>query len=290
MPKLPESIQLPAYLFELLVETLRISKGAILLPDYDENLFVPWASSGFDATTLHRLRIPDEDADLIHRRGSSGVIWSGEEVRDFAPYFSRREASQLEKLLLFPFVDDESIQALLVVTETPYLERQSEFLRLILAAVGEPAARVVQAQRLRYSDVIRHSVVFRIDELPVVTERLNERAPRRVHLVHLDLADIVSQIATGNVYLDAYRVWQDVLRIVASLFATTGIVCDLDRNRLLLCIHGEVQSDVELMVHHIGATISELLPELAEVPVLRFTSCEYPADGADLLQLARSLL
>ena len=32
---------------------------------------------------------------------------------------------------------------------------QSEFLRLILAAVGEPAAQVVQTQRLRYLDVIR---------------------------------------------------------------------------------------------------------------------------------------
>jgi len=272
------------------VDTLQISKGAILLPDYDENLFVPWASTGLDMTTLHRLRIPDEDIDAIQARGPSGIIWEKEEVRSFTPYFSRREASQLERILLFPFVSAGGVQALLLLLETPYFDQHSEFLRLILAAVGEPAAQVVQKQRLRYSDVIRHAVVFKANELPLVTERLTERAPRGVHLVLMRLADVVSQVATANEHLDPYRVWQDILRIVASLFASTGIVCDLDQNQLLICLHGTLEDDLELIVYHIGATIAELLPEVTDVPVLRFESKEYPADGADLLQLARSLL
>ena len=290
LPELPESIQLPAHLFSLLVNTLQISKGAILLPDYDENLFVPWASVGIDTTTLHRLRIPDEDIDAIQARGLSGIIWGEDEVRDFAPYFSRREASQLERILLFPFMNTGGIQAVLLLLETPYFEEQSEFLRLILAAVGEPAAQVVQTQRLRYLDVIRHSVVFKASELPVVTERLTERAPRGVRLILLRLADIVSQVATANEHLDPYRVWQDLLRIVASLFASTGTVCDLDQNQLLICLHGALEDDLELIVYHIGATIAELLPEVSDVPVLRFEFKEYPADGDDLLQLARSLM
>ncbi|MEE8440320.1 MAG: hypothetical protein V3S41_01265 [Spirochaetia bacterium] len=290
LPELPKSIQLPAHLFSLLVSTLQIGKGAILLPDYDENLFVPWASTGIDVTTLHRLRIPEEDVDAIQARGPSGIIWENDEVRSFAPYFSRREASQLERILLFPFVSTGGVQALLLLLETPYFNEQSEFLRLILAAVGEPAARVVQKQRLRYSDVIRRAVVFRAAELPLVIERLTERAPHGVHLVLLRLADIVSQVATANEHLDPYRVWQDLLRIVASLFASTGIVCDLDQNRLLICLHGALEDDLELIVYHIGATIAELLPEVTDVPVLRFQSKEYPADGADLLQLAHSLV
>jgi hypothetical protein len=290
LPGLPESIQLPAHLFSLLVDTLQIGKGAILLPDYEENLFVPWASTGMDATTLHRLRIPDEDIDAIKARGPSGIIWGQDEVRSFAPYFSRREASQLEQLLLFPLVSGGGVQAVLLLLDTPYFDHHSEFLRLILAAVGEPAAQLVQKQRLRYSDVIRHAVVFRAIELPLVTERLADRAPRGVHLILLRLADIVSQVATANEHLDPYRVWQDILRIVASLFASTGSVCDLDKNQLLISLHGALEDDLELIVYHIGATIAELLPEVTDVPVLRFESREYPADGADLLQLARSLL
>lgn len=228
--------------------------------------------------------------DAISARGAGGVIWEDDEVRAFAPYFSRREASQLEKLLLFPFVSDAGVQAVLVLLQTPYLERHGEFLRLILAAVGEPAAQVVQRQRLRYSDIMRHAVVFKAAELQILTGRLAERAPRGIHLVRLDLADVVSQVATANEYLDPHRVWQDILRIVASLFASTGSVCDLGRRRLLICLHAALEDNLDLIVHHVGATIAELLPELSDAPVLRFDSRAYPDDGADLLQLARSLM
>jgi hypothetical protein len=267
-----------------------VEKGAILLPDYDENLFVPWASTGLDATTLHRLRLPDEDVETVVSRGASGVMWNGDDVQHLKPYFSRREASQLERVLLFALVVDGKAQAVLLISDTAYFEHHTDFLRLILAAIGEPAARVVQTQRLRYSDIIRHSVVFKIDELPVVMEKLRERAPRAVGLVHLQLTDIVAQIVTANRHIDPYRVWQDLVRIVASLFASTATVCDLDRSQMLICLHGALEDDLDLIVYHIAVTISRLLPEVAGVPVLRFNSREYPSDGGDLLQLARSLM
>lgn len=290
MPGLPESIQLPAHLFSLLVSTIDVRKGALLLPDYDESLFVPWASVGIDATTLHRLRLPEEDIDTVQARGGGGIVWKGEELHGFAPYFSRREASQLEQLLLFPFVSGETVQAVLLLLETPYFEDGAEYLRLILAAVGEPAAQIVQKQRLRYSEIMRHAVVFKSTELEIVAERLADRAPRGVHLVHLSLADIVSQVVSENAYLDSYRVWQDLLRIVASLFASTGSVCELNQHQLLLLLHGSLEDSLGLIVYHIGVTIAELLPELSDVPVVRFESRNYPADGSDLLELAHSLM
>lgn len=236
------------------------------------------------------MRLPDEDVSAIVTRGPSGVIWEETDASNLRPYFSRREASQLERVLLFAFVTDDEAQAVLMISETPYFEHQTEFLRLILAAVGEPAARVIQKQRLRYSDIIRHAVVFKIDELPVVTEKLADRAPRGVSLITLQFSDVVSQVAAANSHIDTYRVWQDILRIVAALFASSATVCDLDRNQLMICLHGSIEDDLTLIVHHIGVTIAELLPEVVDVPVLRFQSREYPNDGPDLLQLARALM
>jgi hypothetical protein len=111
-----------------------------------------------------------------------------------------------------------------------------------------------------------------------------------VHLIHLDLSDVVSQVVSDNAYLDPYRVWQDILRIVAALFSSTGSVCELERHQLLLLLHGSLEDNLELIVHHVGVTIAELLPELSDVPVVRFESRNYPADGSDLLELAHSLM
>jgi hypothetical protein len=55
-------------------------------------------------------------------------------------------------------------------------------------------------------------------------------------------------------------------------------------------LHGALEDDLELIVHQIGVTIAELMPEVSDVPVLRFDSRTYPADGSDLVELARTLM
>ena len=272
------------------MENLDLRRAALLLPDYDEDLFVPWASNGLDATSLHRLRIPVEDLNAAIDQSETGLVWIGDNSRDFAPYFSRREATMLDNLLVFPFVFDGDLQSVLIITDTPYFDDHTEYLRIILAAVGEPAARVIQEKRLAFSRLMRQSIVFKRSEIGIVAERVAEKASNGITAVLLQLADIVSQVATANEYLDPYRVWQDVLRITTALFASTASVCDADEHRALLLLHGAVGDDRELVIHHVAATIADFLPELSTIPVLRFSSARYPDDGNDIGALIDALL
>lgn len=290
LPSLHESLELPAHLFTLLVENLQLERAAILLPDYDEDVFVPWASCGLDATSIHRLRIPTVDLQMVLDQGDAGVVWIGETSREFAPYFSRREASMLEHLLVFPFVDGDGIQGVLVITETPYFDGYVEHLRIVLAAVGEPAARTMNVQRARRARVMRQSIVFKPAEIGVVTERTAAGAANNVRVVLLQLADVVSQIATSNAHLDAFRVWQDVLRTLAALFASSASVCDADDHRALLLVHGPGDEDLELMIQHVAASIADVLPEVSAIPTLRYQTARYPEDGSDPEALVTSLL
>jgi hypothetical protein len=290
LPALPESLELPAHLFRLLVENLDLSRSAILLPDYDEDVFVPWAAHGLDATSLHRLRIPTADLRVVLAGNEAGVMWVGDSCREFAPYFSRREASILEQLLVFPFADQDDLQAVLIVAESSYFGVHTEFLRIILAAVGEPAASTMQQQRLAGAPFMRQSIVFKPIEVDTVAERISAHSPGGTRLVLLQLSDIISQVATANDFLDPFRVRQDVLRVLAGVFASTASVCDVDEHRALLLLHGATEEDLELLVQHASATLAHYFPEISDVPVLRFTSRRHPDDGDDLAALVRSLL
>lgn len=290
LPELPQSIEQPAHLFRLLVENLQLRRATILIPDYDEDVFVPWASHGLDATSLHRLRIPVSDLESVAREGGAGALWSGDAVGAFAPYFSRREASMLENLLVFPIAHEEGIQAVILITETPYFESHAEYLRIILAAVAEPAARSIRNDRFAYTTTLSRSIVFKPGEIGVVAGRIASRAGGRVMILVIQLSDLVSQVATFNDYLDPFRVWQDVLRAVAGLFASTASVCDADDQRALALVHGEVGEDVELIVQHISASLATFLPEIEAAPVLRYEVRHYPEDGSDLAALVHGLL
>lgn len=289
LPSLPESFEQPAHLFQLLVSSLDLRRAALLLPDYDEDIFVPWASNGLDATSIHRLRIPSADLEQVVASSGAGLVWLGEESREFAPYFSRREASMLEHLLVFPLASDEGLQAVLLVTDTPYFDGAIEYLRVILAAVGEPAAREIRHCREDRLRTMRQAIVFKPSEIAIVAGRIAGRTSGDVRLLSVDLSDIVSQIATSNEYLDSFRVWQDVLRAIAALFASTASVCDTDGHRALLLVHGRTDSDLTLLLHHVGASLLCVFPEIAAVPVLRHVERRFPEDDDDLPRLASSL-
>jgi len=220
----------------------------------------------------------------------AGLIWSGDHAREFAPYFSRREASMLEHLLVFPLANAHGLQAVLLITETPYFDDHTEYLRIILAAVGDPSARAIHSARIAYASVMGRSIVFKRDEIEVVANRIASRKPLGVRIVLLQLSDLVSQIVTSNDYLDHFRVWQDVLRAVAAFFSSTASVCDADEQRALLLVHGGVEQDTELLVQHVSASLTHLLPEVTAAPVLRYTMGLFPDQGEDLAALARSLL
>ncbi|MFW5689820.1 MAG: iron-containing alcohol dehydrogenase, partial [Spirochaetota bacterium] len=89
---------------------------------------------------------------------------------------------------------------------------------------------------------------------------------------------------------DAFRVWQDVLRAVAAVFASTASVCDVDEHRALVLMHAASDDDTELLVHHVAATLASLFPEVSSVPVLRTVARAFPDDGDDLNAIVASLL
>ena len=289
LPELPPSIELPANLFRLLVDELCLSRAAFLVPDYDEQLFVPWAHKGFDATTLHRLKIPAGEMNRIGKDAAGGLYLRGDPLGELAGYFSRREAISLEQLFVFPFTDASGIRAVLLVADSDYFGTDEHGLQLVLAALGESAARVIGRQRQRYAESMRYSVVFRSDEIDLVARRTAEQKGT-VTLVVIELSDIVSQVATANSYIDPFRVWQDVLRAFAALFASTARLCDAGSHRALLCLHEHADGDLDLVAHQVAHTLLHLLPELAATPVLPYGARHYPADGSDIAALVRSML
>ncbi len=286
---LPGGLQAPAQLFGLLAENLDLKRAAILLPDYDDGTFVPWASLGFDTTTLQRMRMAKDDIATLGERGPAGVVWEGIEIKRFAPYFSHREATMLEQLLILPFTSGEQTHAVILIAESPYLTGRQEILRIVLAAVAQAAATLVSEQRHERARVLGHAVTFKRDEIGVVVDRVTSRTGEAPTILLIELSDVVSQITTANQHSDSFRVWQDVLRAMATLFASTASVCDAGSNRVLALIHSSTSDDFSLMAQQIAATLWSFFPELGGTTPPRI-EVEQPAKAEQTAEAAFALL
>ena len=115
-----DGVELPSRLFTSLKRNLSIVKGALLLYDPVRLEYAPWASCGFDETTLHRLRISlgaNETFNALANGKPLSVTDQG--LRNaFQTYFSSREfASVGAGVLLCPFIVDDTLAGVLLVTE-----------------------------------------------------------------------------------------------------------------------------------------------------------------------------
>lgn len=196
----------------------------------------------------------------------------------------------LEHVLFFPFSSADGLHAMVVVTDSSYFEGRTEYLRIILAAIAEPVAKAMHDARHVYAQTMRQAIVFKATDIAPLSERVAANAPGGVRVVLLELADVISQVAASNDLLDPFRVQQDVVRRIASLFASTGSVCDAEGHRALLLLHGTTEEDTELLVQHVAADLAYLMPELSGVPVLRFAASRYPDESTDLHGLIDALL
>jgi hypothetical protein len=132
----------------------------------------------------------------------------------------------------------------------------------VLAAVGQAAAELIGEQRHARVRVLGHAVTFKRDEIGVIVDRVTSRTGEAPMLLLVELSDVVSQIATANRYTDSFRVWQDVLCGIATLFASSASVCDAGSSRALVLIHSSTPDDFDLVAQQIAATLWELFPEL----------------------------
>ena len=154
---LPDGLELPSQLFSALAEQLSIEKGALLLFDPVRLVYAPWASLGYDQTTLHRMRIPlgaNESFNAL-ANGSPVLVEDASTRGAYEQYFSAREFSSLSRILLTPFITAEKLVGVLLLTALkPPFAGDAELLQCLkaIADAGSPRVQKAREKKLRRAD------------------------------------------------------------------------------------------------------------------------------------------
>jgi hypothetical protein len=263
---LEQGLEAPARLFSLLVEGLGLRKAALLLFDPLRLVYAPWAAAGFDETTLRRLRFSPGSSTILGRLAAGEtLLYSGRgELQDLRAFFSVREFAALQSLLLLPFIHDHRMVGLLLAVPPAgcLAERRLDGLGALTGRGG----RALYRARERYLEAVRRAQPEKADSLRegVLAAADSCRARgRKLLLVQLCLRKVVGEVLQRDPPLDAFRLQEDITRIILSLFQPLGAVFRTGPQTLLVVVSGMEVPDVELLLHHVRASLKTLLPELA---------------------------
>jgi len=265
--EIEEGIESPGRLFTLVKEQLQLDRAALLLFDPVRMAFAPWAVHGFDETTKHRLRIPLGANETMNRLASGKVLLLSkpEELQQFQQFFSFREFSTLSKLLLVPFIHVSKFMGLLLSADSDQSKLD------IFTTLSDRAASHLYTARERHLEGAKRGT-------PQCPESLQEavRAALQPYvqqglaplMILINTTRLTESVQKQNSYIDVFRLYQDISRVVLSLFQSLGSVFQVDGQRMLILVTNKTrllqEGDPELLLYHMKTTLGRLLPELAE--------------------------
>jgi hypothetical protein len=291
-------VELPSRLFTALTTLMGARKAAFLLYDPVRLVYAPWAVRGFDQTTLHRMRIPLGANEAWNALANgSPLVLRAPAIAQFQQFFSTRELASVEKLILVPFIAEDKLVAVFLVTdlESP-LASDLELAACLARAAEAGAPRVQEARAARIAAAVssgsRPETVSPQDETSRFLEAV-EPAGADVLMASLSLEDFSRGVLLSHHDLEPFRLHEDLVFFLGSFLADVGRALPIRQGRFVLALPGFERSMLDVFSHQLSLFLHGLLgdgqghdPALAP-KILKVSA--WPADGPDLRQLVESL-
>jgi hypothetical protein len=262
--RLQEGIEAPAQLFAILKENFHLEKAALLLYDPYRMVFAPWAASGYDRTTLRKLRFPLGFNRHFNRvaGGETIVLSDSGELAEFQRCFSAREFSGIGQLAVTPFICEDKLLGVLLITHNARLASAES--RQLLDEISQQAAPLILRFREKKLESLKRDSLKRPE---LFAERLQSLAGRNKELpfilIKISLVQIAKIITGKNPYLDSFRLHEDLAGIFSALLHEIGSVQPLGSGQLLILVHDMAEMDSRLLLHHLELTVRSFFWELA---------------------------
>lgn len=282
-------LDFPSVFFTRFTDLFSIKKGALLLPEEDGK-FVPWSVRGFDQTTSRRIRIPDDlMGSLKNSENFSYIELKDSEIDLMKNYFSFREYSVTETLLISPIFADTQLIALLFISEGQLLVEEShnkkEFLKNLSDAVGP----------LLHSR--RETIVSKFEGVQFSSSDLADKISRFISedetspfiVLSLSLESFIAKLMNNDPSSIRFRIMQDILRLVKTMIAEKGEVYNKGNDQLIILIKGDRETEAELLVHQIGLSLGYFFKIDTSGLSLSHSMISYPRDGQTAKELVSQI-
>jgi hypothetical protein len=264
---LPQSIELPGMLFSILKNHLGVKKAMFLLPDSRGTDFKPWASCGYDPTTVHRFKFPNDSVRTIAENTDTPVYFlTNSDIKALEPYLSSREFSLMEETVITIFYYNNIILGLYFISDINRFKEYKGNLGVILSVVEELCSPLLWESR---HNKMRNTKPAKKTGGPQAAGMvLQGEGTTELHGSIIEFSNIVDEIKRANDHLDDYRLYLDIFDILKKLCGNRYANFILPDRRFLIL--SQKPYDFAALKLQMENAIKLLFGELANKPDLRW--------------------
>lgn len=292
--RLPGGVELPSLLFSTVASRLSVAKGALLLYDPVRLVYAPWASRGYDQTSLHRMRIPlgaNESFNAL-ANGAPLALTDGASIGAYQRYFSAREFAGCSRIVLTPFIAEAKLIGVLLLSELrPPFEGNVELLRSLgrIAEEGSPLVQKARVERLARAGTQGLPAAQSPGEeiARLVSDSGASGAP--ILFLSLSLDEFARATIEAHEHLDPFRLHEDMKYFLDAFVADLGVALPVRQGQYIVGLQGFEVGDLDLFLHQLTSFLDGLFrangrSAAGQAPrILKVRS--WPSDGDDPQEL-----
>jgi hypothetical protein len=291
---LADGIELPSELFTTLATRLAIEKGALLLYDPLRLVYAPWASLGYDQTTLHRMRIGLGANDSFNTlaNGSPIVLSDSPSLAPYQQYFSSREFSSISRLVLVPFIATGKLIGILLLTQFQQrFPSEQDFLACLARVAETGSSRLQRAREEKLRRAGAQGLRPGASPQDQIEHYLSSfgSAATQILLLSLSVEEYAQSILAAHAHLDPFRLHEDFRYFLSAFVSELGAAITLRQGLFFVALQGLDRADIDLFLHQLSSFLHGLFggngtSEASTGPrVLRSRS--WPEEAGDLREL-----
>ncbi len=283
----------PARIFTLLENNFQIEKGALLLLDTVSRQYNGTAYSGYDKTTRSRLRIPFDTLSELFSAPGEPVFLQKNEIELCKPYFSIREFSLIEELVLFPFTHTNSdILGILIISQSPIVFSKRTDLFSNFKTVFSQISHLIFASREKLLKGSAAGMVKSNENLLQETEGAIQKADKagsKLFFLTLSVAPILEKLRGTSETVELYQIQNDIIQIISSMMPDGDNIYLIDYGTLLIILSGRYHINKELFFHQIRTAVRKLFSSLDSIDLDEVSFFEYPAEVSSAQDVIRRI-
>lgn len=245
---------------------LEAGRSAVYLHETLENLFTPWASTGFDSTSLYRMALTADQARYLCEHQNGLFYPDAEKGKLLLSRMSGRDSAFLERMLIHPIQKDDTLYGFFLFADSPVLDSLADSDRENLNGIFRLLSNLIIEERIeRLARLPLLVQLWSPDSTAETKTVLESFQTEEFDLAEVDLESAITCIASEYQGVES-ALKTDIIKLISTFLSGQGKVLDQPGYKAVIIIPVQDTIDPQLILHQTGTSLKALLGAPAGLP------------------------
>jgi hypothetical protein len=287
--KINQGFEYSKNLFNCLCNFLNMNKAVLLVIDTENNTFIPGSYINIDLTTTRHLRIKSNILKEQFNNYNEIIDITDQKIKIFKQFFSIREFSALNSIILTPFYLKGTLTAILMIMDP--LENNINMLRDISLNSDKFMNKLIKSRKPFTNLKVNNIKEIVKDPNIILMDYISNNTLQNILflIITVNISDLKEALTNLLPNSDSFEISNNIIKSITQLISPTGELVKLTSDKYLIFYKLRKGKTSGIIIHQINlaiasffnlnATLPDIQTEIKTIPENSYNNSETLLEG-----------